>query len=79
MLGIDLNTVNNNNTHISNNTYIERFKKGNKIRIKEKNKGSFTKWCGGQVTEECIQRGKNSNNPKIRKKATFADNARKWK
>lgn len=79
MLGIDLNTVNNNNTRISKNTYIERFKKGNKIRIKEKNKGSFTKWCGGQVTEECIQRGKNSNNPKIRKKATFADNARKWK
>ena len=58
---------------------IEKFKKGSGIHIKEKNKGSFTRWCGGNVTSECIQRGKNSSNPKIRKKATFAANARKWK
>lgn len=58
---------------------IYKFKKGAKIHIKEKNKGSFTKWCGGNVTNECIQRGKNSSNPKIRKKATFADNARHFK
>ena len=58
---------------------VEKFKKGNKIHIKESQKGSFTKWCGGNVTSECIQRGKNSSNPKIRKKATFAANARKWK
>lgn len=62
-----------------NDNIIERFKKGNKIKIKEKNKGSFTKYCGGNVTEECIQRGKNSSNPKIRKRATFASNARSWK
>lgn len=54
-------------------------KDGAKIHIKKKNRGSFTKWCGGNVTEECIRRGKNSSNPKIRKKATFADNARHFK
>ena len=61
------------------NNVVEKFKKGSKIHIKESQKGSFTKWCGGNVTSECIQRGKNSSNPKIRKKATFAANARKWK
>ena len=61
------------------NNVVEILKKGNKIHIKESQKGSFTKWCGGNVTSECIQRGKNSSNPKIRKKATFAANARKWK
>ena len=54
-------------------------KNGSKIHIKKKNRGSFTKWCGGDVTSECIRRGKNSPNPKIRKKATFADNARHFK
>lgn len=58
---------------------IERFKKGNKIKIKKENVGSFTKYCEGNVTEECIRRGKNSSDPKIRKKATFVDNARHWK
>lgn len=51
----------------------------NGIYIKPSKRGSFTKWCGGDVTEECIQRGKNSSNPKIRKKAIFADNARHFK
>ena len=58
---------------------LEFLKNGSGIHIKEKNKGSFTKWCGGNVTDECIRKGKNSPNPKIRKKATFAANARKWK
>lgn len=61
------------------NDVVKNFKKGHKIHIKESQKGTFTKWCGGNVTDECIQRGKNSSNPKIRKKATFAANARKWK
>lgn len=61
------------------NDVVKIFKKGHKIHIKESQKGTFTKWCGGNVTDECIQRGKNSSNPKIRKKATFAANARKWK
>ena len=57
---------------------IEFLKKGSEIHIKKKNRGSFTKWCGGNVTDECIRRGKASPNPAIRKKATFAANARKW-
>ena len=54
------------------------FKKGSKIHIKESQKGSFTKYCNGKVTNECIQKGKNSSDPKIRKKAVFAENSRKW-
>ena len=63
----------------SSNNLIERFKKGNKIHIKKKNRGKFTEYCGGKVTEECIRRGKNSSNPTIRKRATFADNVRHFK
>lgn len=51
----------------------------NKIHIKKENRGKFTEYCGGKVTSECIQRGKNSSNPAIRKRATFAANVRKWK
>lgn len=58
---------------------LPRFKNGNKIHIKKKNRGKFTEYCGGNVTNECIQRGKNSSNPVIRKRATFAANSRKWK
>ena len=56
-----------------------KLKKGNKIYIKPKNRGKFTKYCHGKVTDECIQKGKNSSNPAIRKRATFADNARHFK
>lgn len=58
---------------------IEFYKKGNKIYIKKNNRGKFTDYCGGKVTDECIQRGKKSSDPKIRKRATFAANARIWK
>lgn len=58
---------------------LEIFKSGGKIHIKKKNRGSFTRWCNGKVTEECIRRGKNSSNPAIRKKAVFAANSRRWK
>lgn len=57
---------------------LEIFKSGGKIHIKKKNRGSFTRWCGGNVTEECIARGKRSKNPAIRKKAVFAANSRRW-
>ena len=53
-------------------------KKGG-IHIKKKNRGKFTDYCGGKVTQECIARGKKSKDPKIRKRATFAANARTWK
>lgn len=59
--------------------YIAKYKKGSKIYIKPENRGKFTEYCGGKVTAECIARGKRSSNPKIRKRATFAANARKWK
>lgn len=75
----NLSTFNNLHSKISGDKVIELFKKGNKIYIKKKNRGSFTRWCKGKVTEECIRRGKNSPNPAIRKKATFADNARHFK
>ena len=58
---------------------IYKFKKGNKIHIKKANRGKFTDYCGGKVTNECIQRGKNSSDPAVRKRATFADNARHFK
>lgn len=57
---------------------IPFYKKGAKIKIKKKNVGSFTRYCGGNVTEECIRKGKNSPSPAIRKKATFAANSRRW-
>lgn len=56
-----------------------RFAKGGKIHIKKANRGKFTKYCGGKVTSECIAKGKRSSNPAVRKRATFAANARKWK
>jgi hypothetical protein len=56
-------------------------KKGGKsgIHIKKKNRGKFTDYCGGKVTDECIAKGKKSPNAAIRKRATFADNARHFK
>lgn len=54
------------------NNYIDFFKSGNKIKIKKKNIGSFTRFCNGKVTEECIRKGKNSSNPTTRKRANFA-------
>ena len=58
---------------------VEFLKNGSGIHIKPSKRGSFTRWCGGNVTEECIRKGKNSSNAAIRKKAIFADNARHFK
>ena len=58
---------------------LQLLKKGGGIHIKKENRGKFTSYCGGKVTSECIARGKNSPNPAIRKRATFAANARKRK
>lgn len=55
------------------------FAKGGKIHIKKANRGKFTDYCGGKVTSECIARGKRSKSAAVRKRATFAANARKWK
>ena len=58
--------------------YIEFLKSGQKIKIKKENRGKFTEYCGGKVTQECIDKGKKSSSSKIRKQAVFAENARSW-
>ena len=57
------------------------FKDGGKpkIHIKKKNRGKFTDYCGGKVTDACIRRAKASGNPTLVKRATFAQNARHFK
>ena len=57
---------------------LNTFAKGGKIHIKPENRGKFTKYCGDKVTSECIAKGKRSSDPAVRKRATFAANARKW-
>lgn len=51
---------------------VHLLKNGSGIHIKKSHEGRFTEYCGGNVTEECIRRGKNSPDPKIRKQAVFA-------
>lgn len=60
--------------------HLRKLKNGGKspIHIKKENRGKFTSYCGGKVTSECIARGKNSPDPAIRKRATFAANSRAW-
>lgn len=57
---------------------LNTFAEGGKIHIKPENRGKFTEYCGGKVTSECIAKGKRSSDPAVRKRATFAANARKW-
>ena len=59
--------------------YFSLFKSGGQIHIKKSHEGLFTKYCNGKVTQECINKGKNSSDPKIRRRAIFAENARKFK
>ena len=56
---------------------MEKLKSG--IKIKKKNRGLFTEYCGGKVTQECIDKAKKSGNPKLVKRAVFAQNSRKFK
>ena len=52
------------------------------IKIKKENKGKFTDYCKSLgmsgVTSKCIDKGKKSKSSVTRKRATFADNSRKW-
>ena len=57
---------------------LNTFAKGGKIHIKPENRGKFADYCNGKVTSECIARGKESKSTAVRKRATFAANARKW-
>ena len=38
------------------------------IKIKKKNRGLFTKYCNGKVTQQCIDKAKRSGNKKLIKK-----------
>jgi len=38
--------------------------------------GAFTEYCGGKVTDKCIERALNSNDDTLRKRAQFAKNVR---
>jgi hypothetical protein len=58
---------------------VPYFKKGSGIHIKKKNRGKFTEYCNGKVTQECINRAKKSGNPTLKKRAVFAENVRSWK
>lgn len=49
-----------------------------KIHIKKKNRGKFTDYCGGTVTQSCIDRAKKSGNPTLKKRAVFAENSKSW-
>lgn len=44
-----------------------------------KHKGSFRKYCGGKVTRACIDKGKKSKDPKIRKRAQLAETLAKMR
>ena len=57
---------------------VQKLKNGSKIHIKKSKVGSFTKYCNGKVTNECIQKGLRSPSAAIRKKANFARNSRRW-
>ena len=58
---------------------ISKYSNGTKIHIKEKNKGKFTEYCDGEVTQNCIDKAKNSGDPTLKKRAIFAENVRSWK
>ena len=63
--------------HVIEPAVVTAYKKGGSIHIKKKNRGKFTEYCGGKVTEECIARGKRSKNPLTRRRANFASVSRK--
>lgn len=72
------NAVNNVTENQNLDTLANYSAYGGGIHIKKANRGKFTEYCGGKVTSECISRGKRSSSPAVRKRATFAANARKW-
>ena len=43
---------------------IPTFKQGG-IHIKKKNRGKFTEYCNGKVTQKCIDKAKRSGNKKL--------------
>lgn len=51
--------------------------KVNKSMERKGTKGAFTAYCGGKVTQACIEKGKKSSNPTIRRRAVLAETFRK--
>ena len=49
-----------------------------KIEIKSENKGKFSEYCGGKVTDKCIEKDLGYPNETTRKRAQFAKNAKSW-
>ena len=54
------------------------------VKINPANKGKFKKYCkettgSDVITDECIEKGLASPDPKVRKEALFVKNSRKWK
>lgn len=56
--------------------FVVESKKKEKWIPKDMDEGSFTEYCGGNVTEECIQKGKNSSDKKTKQRANLADTFR---
>jgi hypothetical protein len=50
--------------------------KANRSMKRKGTVGKFTEYCGGKVTADCIERGLNSPDPDVRKRATFAKSMR---
>ena len=57
---------------------VPSLEKGSGIHIKKKNRGKFTEYCNGKVTQNCIDKAKKSGNKTLVKRATFAQNSRSW-
>ena len=51
-------------------------KKKDKWIPEDLEEGSFTDYCGGKVTDECVHRGKNSPNKKTKQRAELAETFR---
>lgn len=80
-----IRNMNQQSKNIYADQYQTFYKKGGKaiIKIKEANKGLFTKHCIRQgytgVTQECIDKAKKSNSTSLKKQAVFAENVRSFK
>ena len=58
----------------------EKFiQKATKKMEKKGTEGSFTEYCGGEVTKSCIDKAMKSGDPKLIKKANFAKNIKGYK
>lgn len=55
---------------------VDEAKKEKWIQGAVKKPGSFTAYCGGKVTDACIEKGKHSDDPKTKKRAVLAQTFR---